>query len=72
MAAWIVGHTDRFAAASANCPVIDWLSFVGTTDGANGYHNFEKLPCAAAMRVGDTQERRQRLTAVGLTRKRTP
>ncbi len=44
LTAWIVGHTDRFAAASANCPVIDWLSFVGTTDGASWYNNFEKLP----------------------------
>ena len=44
LTAWIVGKTDRFAAASANCPVIDWLSFVGTTDGAGWYYNFEKLP----------------------------
>jgi dipeptidyl aminopeptidase/acylaminoacyl peptidase len=44
LTAWIVGKTDRFAAASANCPVIDWLSFVGTTDGASWYRNFEKLP----------------------------
>jgi dipeptidyl aminopeptidase/acylaminoacyl peptidase len=44
LTAWIVGKTDRFAAASANCPVIDWLSFVGTTDGASWYFNFEKLP----------------------------
>ncbi len=44
LTAWTVGKTDRFAAASANCPVIDWLSFVGTTDGASWYHNFEKLP----------------------------
>lgn len=44
LTAWIVGHTDRFAAASANCPVIDWLSFVGTTDGASWYYNFAKLP----------------------------
>lgn len=44
LTAWIVGHTDRFAAASANCPVIDWLSFVGTTDGSSWYYNFEKLP----------------------------
>jgi dipeptidyl aminopeptidase/acylaminoacyl peptidase len=44
LTAWTVGHTDRFAAASANCPVIDWLSFVGTTDGAGWYYNFEKLP----------------------------
>jgi dipeptidyl aminopeptidase/acylaminoacyl peptidase len=44
LTAWTVGKTDRFAAASANCPVIDWLSFVGTTDGATWYYNFEKLP----------------------------
>ena len=44
LTAWTVGHTDRFAAASANCPVIDWVSFVGTTDGAGWYYNFEKLP----------------------------
>ncbi|MGH7562750.1 MAG: S9 family peptidase [Gemmatimonadales bacterium] len=44
LTSWIVGHTDRFAAASANCPVTNWLSFVGTTDGASWYHNFEKLP----------------------------
>jgi dipeptidyl aminopeptidase/acylaminoacyl peptidase len=44
LTAWIVGHTDRFAAASSNFPVIDWLSFVGTTDGSSWYMNFEQLP----------------------------
>ncbi|MEZ4417491.1 MAG: S9 family peptidase [Gemmatimonadota bacterium] len=44
LTSWIVGHTKRFAAASANCPVTNWLSFVGTTDGASWYRNFEKLP----------------------------
>jgi dipeptidyl aminopeptidase/acylaminoacyl peptidase len=44
LTAWTVGKTDRFAAASANCPVTDWTSFVGTTDGATWYYNFEKLP----------------------------
>jgi dipeptidyl aminopeptidase/acylaminoacyl peptidase len=44
LTSWIVGHTDRFAAASANCPVTNWLSFVGTTDGSSWYRNFEKLP----------------------------
>ncbi|MEW6322735.1 MAG: S9 family peptidase [Acidobacteriota bacterium] len=44
LTAWIVGKTDRFAAASSNCPVVDWLSFVGTTDSASWYYNFEKLP----------------------------
>ncbi|MGH7459769.1 MAG: S9 family peptidase [Longimicrobiales bacterium] len=44
LTAWTVGHTDRFAAASSNCPVINWLSFVGTTDGSSWYRNFAKLP----------------------------
>ena len=43
LTAWVVGHTDRFAAASSNCPVTNWLSFVGTTDGPSyWYRNFEK------------------------------
>jgi dipeptidyl aminopeptidase/acylaminoacyl peptidase len=42
LTAWIVGHTNRFAAASSNCPVINWLSFVGETDGASWYQNFDK------------------------------
>lgn len=44
LTSWIVGHTNRFAAASANCPVTNWLSFVGTTDGPTWYRNFEKFP----------------------------
>jgi dipeptidyl aminopeptidase/acylaminoacyl peptidase len=44
LTAWTVGHTDRFAAAVSMCPVINWMSFVGTTDGANWYRNFEKYP----------------------------
>jgi dipeptidyl aminopeptidase/acylaminoacyl peptidase len=42
LTAWTVGHTTRFAAAAALCPVIDWISFVGQTDGASWYQNFEK------------------------------
>ena len=42
LTSWTVGHTDRFAAAAALCPVIDWISFVGQTDGASWYQNFEK------------------------------
>jgi dipeptidyl aminopeptidase/acylaminoacyl peptidase len=43
LTAWIVGHTDRFTAASSNCPVTNWMSFVGTTDGPGWYRNFEKF-----------------------------
>jgi dipeptidyl aminopeptidase/acylaminoacyl peptidase len=44
LTSWIVGQTDRFAAASVNYPVTNWFSFVGTTDGAGWYYNFEKFP----------------------------
>jgi dipeptidyl aminopeptidase/acylaminoacyl peptidase len=44
LTSWVVGQTDRFAAASANCPVTNWLSFVGTTDGIGWYRNFENFP----------------------------
>jgi dipeptidyl aminopeptidase/acylaminoacyl peptidase len=43
MTAWIVGHTDRFAAAVAQCPITDMLSMVGTTD-VFWYWNFQKNP----------------------------
>jgi dipeptidyl aminopeptidase/acylaminoacyl peptidase len=44
LTAWIVGHTDRFAAAVSMRPVINWHSFVGTTDGSSWYHQFQKRP----------------------------
>ena len=44
LTAWIVGHTNRFRAAVSMRPVIDWHSFVGTTDGINWYNQFEKYP----------------------------
>jgi dipeptidyl aminopeptidase/acylaminoacyl peptidase len=44
LTAWIVGHTDRFTAAVSMRPVINWYSFVGTTDGSSWYHQFRKYP----------------------------
>ncbi|HXH83027.1 MAG TPA: S9 family peptidase [Candidatus Tectomicrobia bacterium] len=44
LTAWIVGHTNRFAAAVSMRPVINWHSFVGTTDGPNWYRQFRKFP----------------------------
>jgi dipeptidyl aminopeptidase/acylaminoacyl peptidase len=32
LSSWVIGHTDRFAAAAVRCPVTDWLSFQGHTD----------------------------------------
>jgi dipeptidyl aminopeptidase/acylaminoacyl peptidase len=44
LTAWIVGHTDRFRAAVSMRPVINWHSFVGTTDGSSWYRQFKKYP----------------------------
>jgi dipeptidyl aminopeptidase/acylaminoacyl peptidase len=44
LTAWIVGHTNRFRAAVSMRPVIDWHSFVGTTDGHMWYRQFQKYP----------------------------
>jgi dipeptidyl aminopeptidase/acylaminoacyl peptidase len=44
LTAWIVGHTSRFRAAVSMRPVIDWQSFVGITDGASWYRQFQKYP----------------------------
>jgi len=44
LTAWIVGHTNRFAGAVSMFPVINWISFVGTTDGPYWYSNFKKFP----------------------------
>lgn len=44
LTAWIVGHTNRFRAAVSMRPVINWHSFVGTTDGPMWYDQFRKKP----------------------------
>ncbi|MDE2803795.1 MAG: S9 family peptidase, partial [Gemmatimonadota bacterium] len=44
LTAWIVGHTDRFRAAVSQRPVINWHSFVGTTDGSGWYRRFRSFP----------------------------
>jgi acylaminoacyl-peptidase len=41
LTAWIVGHTDRFAAAASQKPVINWYSWVLTADmGGTGGLNY--------------------------------
>src|SRR5204862_823315 len=46
LTAWIVGHTERFRAAVVAKPVINWLSFVLTSDSDAYYVNywFSKMP----------------------------
>jgi len=44
LTAWIVGQTARFRAAVSMRPVINWHSFVGTTDFPSWYRQFVKYP----------------------------
>jgi dipeptidyl aminopeptidase/acylaminoacyl peptidase len=45
LTSWAIGQTDRFAAAAVRCPVVDWISFAGTTDITMwAYHRFGGFP----------------------------
>jgi len=41
---WIIGQTDRFKAAVARCPVVNWISMASTTDVAGWAAHFFKPP----------------------------
>jgi len=38
---YIVGNTNRFTAASANCPIVNWMSAMGTSDAIGYTGTFE-------------------------------
>ena len=42
LTSYIVGNTDRFAAASANCPIVNWMSAMGTSDAITYARTFAK------------------------------
>jgi len=44
LSSWVIGHTDRFAAAAVRCPVIDWLSMAGHTDVPLFTYSFFQKP----------------------------
>jgi dipeptidyl aminopeptidase/acylaminoacyl peptidase len=44
LSSWVIGHTDRFAAAAVRCPVTDWLSMAGHTDIPLFTYSFFKKP----------------------------
>jgi dipeptidyl aminopeptidase/acylaminoacyl peptidase len=44
LSSWVIGHTTRFAAAAVRCPVMNWLSFAGTSDVPLFTHNFFEKP----------------------------
>jgi dipeptidyl aminopeptidase/acylaminoacyl peptidase len=39
---YIVGNTNRFKAASANCAIVNWMSAMGTSDATSYTRTFEK------------------------------
>ncbi len=44
LSSWVIGHTDRFAAAAVRCPVTNWLSMAGQTDIPLFTYNFFEVP----------------------------
>ena len=44
LSSWVIGHTDRFAAAAVRCPVMNWMSFLGQTDVPYFTANFFDKP----------------------------
>jgi dipeptidyl aminopeptidase/acylaminoacyl peptidase len=44
LSSWVIGHTNRFAAAAVRCPVINWMSMAGQTDIPLFTYNFFDKP----------------------------
>jgi dipeptidyl aminopeptidase/acylaminoacyl peptidase len=44
LSSWVIGHTDRFAAAAVRCPVTNWISMAGQTDIPFFTHSFFEKP----------------------------
>ncbi len=45
LSSWVIGKTDRFAAAGVRCPVVNWMSFAGTADIVRwGYERYDGYP----------------------------
>ena len=44
LSSWVIGHSDRFAAAAVRCPVIDWMSMAGDTDVPLFTYSFFQKP----------------------------
>jgi dipeptidyl aminopeptidase/acylaminoacyl peptidase len=44
LSSWVIGHTNRFAAAAVRCPVINWMSMAGNTDIPLFTYNFFERP----------------------------
>lgn len=44
LSSWVIGHTDRFAAAAVRCPVMNWMSMAGQTDIPLFTYSFFRKP----------------------------
>lgn len=44
LSSWVIGQTDRFAAAAVRCPVVNWVSMAGTTDIPQFTYSFFDKP----------------------------
>jgi dipeptidyl aminopeptidase/acylaminoacyl peptidase len=44
LSSWVIGKTNRFAAAAVRCPVMNWMSFAGTTDVPYFTHQWFEKP----------------------------
>lgn len=44
LSSWVIGQTDRFAAAAVRCPVVNWMSMAGTTDIPQFTYSFFDKP----------------------------
>lgn len=44
LSSWVIGHTNRFAAAAVRCPVINWISMAGQSDIPYFTHNWFHKP----------------------------
>jgi dipeptidyl aminopeptidase/acylaminoacyl peptidase len=44
LSSWVIGHTDRFAAAAVRCPVTNWMTMAGGSDVPYFSHSFFDKP----------------------------
>ena len=44
LSSWVIGHTNRFAAAAVRCPITDWIGAAGETDLPYMTYSFFKRP----------------------------
>lgn len=44
LSSWVIGNTNRFAAAAVRCPVVNWISMAGQTDVPLFTYNFFDKP----------------------------